>query len=331
MRRYLTRKIITYVVAFFIGVTVDWALPHFMPGDPIQGMLAKYNVANNAGYQALYAQFQSSYGLNVSLWQQYLNFWHSVLSGDFGQSIFAQGATVSSLIFSAMPYTVALLVPAVLLSYSLGNRLGAAAARRKVLDNSVLPLGYVLQALPYPWLALVVVYLFGPVWHLFPTSLGYDQGLIPHFDWTFISSALDHWFLPFLTVFLVSLGGWAIGMRNLVIYELENDSSRYLRALGANERVVRRYAYRNASLPQLSGLALQLGVVIGGNIVTEVAFQYPGLGNLIFKAIGAQDYFLLQGIFIFIVIGVLLANFIIDLVFVSVDPRTRLSMQGAAA
>ena len=331
MRRYLTRKLITYVLAFFIGVTVDWALPHFMPGDPIQGMLAKYNVANNAGYQALYAQFQASYGLNVSLWQQYLNFWHGVLTGDFGQSIFAQGASVASLVFSAMPYTLALLVPAVLLSYVLGNRLGAAAARRKVLDNSVLPLGYVLQAIPYPWLALVVVYLFGPLWHLFPTSYGYDQGLVPHFDWAFISSAIDHWFLPFLTVFLVSLGGWAIGMRNLVIYELENDSSRYLRALGSSERVVRRYAYRNASLPQLSGLALQLGVVIWGNIVTEVAFQYPGLGNLIFKAIGAQDYFLLQGIFIFIVIGVLLANFIIDLVFVSVDPRTRLSMQGAAA
>ena len=331
MRRYLTRKIITYVVAFFIGVTVDWALPHFMPGDPIQGMLSKYNVSNTAGYQALYAQFQASYGLNVSLWQQYLNFWHGVLTGDFGQSIFAQGATVASLVFSAMPYTLALLVPAVLLSYVLGNRLGAAAARRKLLDNSVLPLGYGLQAIPYPWLALVVVYLFGPLWHLFPTSLGYDQGLVPHFDWTFIASALDHWFLPFLTVFLVILGGWAIGMRNLVIYELENDSSRYLRALGSSERVVRRYAYRNASLPQLSGLALQLGVVIGGNIVTEVAFQYPGLGNLIFKAIGAQDYFLLQGIFIFIVIGVLLANFIIDLVFLSVDPRTRLSMQGAAA
>ena len=331
MRRYLTRKIITYVVAFFIGVTVDWALPHFMPGDPIQGMLSKYNVASNAGYQALYDQFKASYGLNVPLWQQYLNFWRGVLTGDFGQSIFAQGATVRSLVFSAMPYTVALLVPAVLLSYVLGNRLGAAAARRKVLDNSVLPLGYVLQAIPYPWLALVVVYLFGPLWHLFPTSYGYDQGIVPHFDWRFISSAIDHWFLPFLTVFLVSLGGWAIGMRNLVIYELENDSSRYLRALGSSERVVRRYAYRNASLPQLSGLALQLGVVIGGNIVTEVAFQYPGLGNLIFKAIGAQDYFLLQGIFIFIVIGVLLANFIIDLVFVSVDPRTRLSMQGATA
>ena len=132
-------------------------------------------------------------------------------------------------------------------------------------------------------------------------------------------------------MFLVSLGGWAIGMRNLVIYELENDSSRYLRALGASERVVRGYAYRNASLPQLSGLALQLGVVIGGNVVTEYAFNYPGLGALIFHAISNQDFFLLQGIFIFIVIGVLIANFIIDLVYVAVDPRTRLSMQGAAA
>jgi peptide/nickel transport system permease protein len=120
-------------------------------------------------------------------------------------------------------------------------------------------------------------------------------------------------------------------MRNLVIYELENDSSRYLRALGAKERVVRRYAYRNASLPQLSGLALQLGVVIGGNIVTETAFQYPGIGDMLFHAIQDSDYFLLQGIFIFIVAGVLIANFIIDLVFISVDPRTRLSMQGSTS
>jgi peptide/nickel transport system permease protein len=129
----------------------------------------------------------------------------------------------------------------------------------------------------------------------------------------------------------VSLGGWAIGMRNLVIYELENDSSRYLRALGARERVIRRYAYRSASLPQLSGLALALGIVVAGNIVTEYAFSYPGLGRLIFQAISNQDYFLLQGIFIFIIVGVLIANFIIDIVYVTVDPRTRLSMQGASS
>jgi peptide/nickel transport system permease protein len=331
VRRYLTRKLITYVLAFFVGVTIDWGIPHLMPGDPIQGLVSRFNVGSSAAYQALYQEFAKSFGLNVPLWQQYLDFWKGVLTGNMGGSIYAPGATVTHLVFSAMPYTLALLVPATLLSYVVGNRLGAAAARRKFLDNSVLPLGYIFQSIPYPWLALVIPYLFGVVWHIFPTSFGYDQGLVPTFDWTFIASLLDHWFLPFLTVFIVGVGGQAIGMRNLIIYELENDSSRYLRALGASERVVRGYAYRNASLPQLSGLALSLGVVIGGNIVTEIAFNYPGLGNLIFKAISNQDFFLLQGIFIFIVLGVLIANFIIDLVFIAVDPRTRLSMQGAAA
>jgi peptide/nickel transport system permease protein len=329
VRRYLTRKIITYVLAFFVGVTLDWGIPHLMPGDPIQGLLSRFGQLNNASYAALYKSFAQSFGLNVPIWQQYLDFWKGVLTGDFGISIWDAPAKVTTLVFQALPYTLALLIPAIVLSYFVGNRLGAAAARRRLLDDTVLPAGYIFQAMPYPWLALIVPYLFGTVWHLFPTAGAYSETLLPTWSWTFISSLLDHWFLPFLTVFIVSLGGWAIGMRNLVIYELENDSSRYMRALGASERVVRRYAYRNASLPQLSGLALQLGVVIGGNIVTEIAFHYPGLGLLIYNAITNDDYFLLQGIFIFIVIGVLIANFVIDLVYISVDPRTRLSMQGA--
>jgi peptide/nickel transport system permease protein len=330
VRRYLTRKLITYVLAFFVGVTIDWLIPHLMPGDPIQSMLSNFQL-DSASYAALYKQFAQSFGLNVPLWQQYLDFWRGVLTGNMGISLWDPPNSVTYLVFSALPYTLALLVPAITLSYFAGNRLGAAAARRRLLDNTVLPLGYIFQAIPYPWLALIVPYLLGEVWHLFPTSGAYALTLRPAWNWTFISSLLDHWFLPFLTLFIVSLGGWAIGMRNLVIYELENDSSRYLRALGASERVVRRYAYRNASLPQLSGLALALGVVIGGNIVTETAFQYPGIGNMLFHAISAQDYFLLQGIFIFIVAGVLIANFIIDLVFISIDPRTRLSMQGSTS
>ncbi len=291
MRRYLTRKLITYVLAFFVGATIDWGIPHLMPGSPVQLYLSKFQL-QPGGYEALYKTMSEAFGTNLPLWDQYWHFWYGLVHGDLGVSIYDFPARVTTLIFGAIPYTLALLVPAIALSYALGNRLGAAAARRRSLDNTVLPAGYVL---------------------------------------TFISSLLYHWFLPFLTVFLVSLGGWAIGMRNLVIYELENDSSRYMRALGARERLVRRYAYRSASLPQLSGLALALGVVIGGNIVTEIAFHYPGLGLLIYNAIEDEDYFLLQGIFIFIVIGVLLANFIIDLVYITVDPRTRLSMQGASA
>ena len=328
MGRYLGRKLITYVLAFIVGVTLDWLIPRLAPGDPIQTLLSKFQL-QPASYAALYKTFAQAFGTNLPLWQQYLNFWKGLLTGDMGISIWNPPARVTTLIFNALPYTLALIVPATVLSYMVGNRLGAAAARRKALDNTVLPLGYIAQAIPYPFLALLVPYLLGVVWHIFPTRLGYGQGLLPAWNWTFVGSLLDHWFLPFITLFIVSLGGWAIGMRNLVIYELENDSSRYLRALGANERVVRKYAYRSASLPQLSGLALALGVVVGGNIVTEIAFQYPGIGTLIYNAITNNDYFLLQGIFIFIVIGVLIANFIIDLVYITVDPRTRLSMQGA--
>jgi peptide/nickel transport system permease protein len=330
VRRFLSRKLITYVVAFFIGVTMDWGIPRLMPGDPIQSMLSKFSL-QSASYTAQYDAFAKEFGTNLPLWQQYVNYWKGLFTGNLGLSVWAPPAHVTTLIFQALPYTLALLIPAITLSYIVGNRLGAAAARRQWLDNSVLPLGYILQAIPYPFLALLVPYLFGIVWKIFPISHAYDPGLLPHWSWVFILSLLKHWFLPFLTLFLVSLGGWAIGMRNLVIYELENDSSRYMRALGANEGVVRKYAYRNASLPQLSGLALALGVVVGGNVVTEIAFQYPGLGTLIFNAAANNDYFLLQGIFIFIVIGVLVANFVIDLVYISVDPRTRLSMQGSTA
>ena len=330
MRRYLTRKLITYLLAFFVGATIDWGIPHLMPGDPVQLFLSKFDL-EPGGYAALYKTMAQAFGTNLPLWDQYWHFWDGLLHGNLGVSIYAFPDQVTTLIFSAIPYTLALLVPAIVLSYILGNRLGAAAARRKVLDNTLLPVGYIFQAIPYPWLALILPYLLGEVWHVFPVSGAYAEGLLPAFSWTFIASLIYHWFLPFLTVFIVSLGGWAIGMRNLVIYELENDSSRYLRALGGSERLIRRYAYRNASLPQLSGLALALGVVVGGNIVTEIAFRYPGLGLLIYNAITDEDYFLLQGIFIFIVIGVLLANFIIDLIYISVDPRTRLSMQGSAA
>jgi len=330
MRRYFLRKGLTYVLTFFVGVTITWAIPHLMPGDPVQLYLSKFRL-QPTGYAPMYKTMSQAFGTNLPLWDQYWHFWVGLVHGDLGVSIYDFPAKVTSLIWTALPYTLALLVPAIVLSYVAGNRFGALAARRKGLDNTVLPIGYLFQATPYPWLALALPFVLGGLWHLFPVSGGYDQALLPQLSWTFIVSLLYHWFLPFLTVFLVSFGGWAIGMRNLVIYELENDPSRYMRALGATERLVRRYAYRNASLPQLSGLALALGVVIGGNIVAEIAFHYPGLGLLIYNAIGTQDYFLLQGIFIFIVLGVLIANFVIDIIYVAVDPRTRLSMRGALA
>jgi peptide/nickel transport system permease protein len=205
---------------------------------------------------------------------------------------------------------------------------GAMAARRKWLDSSALPVSYLLTATPYMWLALVLVYVLSFRLGLFPVSGAYDFSQQPAWTWEFTKSFLDHWFLPFLTLFLVSFGGWAIGMRNLIIYELEADYANHLQALGAPSKLVRKYAYGNAVLPQMTGLALALGVIVGGALVTEIVFGYPGVGTLTYAAIQNSDYFLIQGIFLFIIIGVLLANFIVDIAYVFVDPRTRTGLQG---
>jgi peptide/nickel transport system permease protein len=216
---------------------------------------------------------------------------------------------------SAVPYTLGLLLPAILLSWWVGNSIGALAARRKWLDNTVLPVGYVLTATPYMWLAIVLAWVFGFLLNIFPIAGGYS---------------FEHWALPFASLFLVGLGGWAIGMRNTIIYELDADYSRYLEALGAPSSLVRKYAFRNAVLPQITGLALSLGVVVAGALVTEIVFSYPGLGKLLLAAIQNEDFFLLQGIFLFIIGGVLIANFLVDIAYVIVDPRTRVSMSGEA-
>jgi peptide/nickel transport system permease protein len=177
-------------------------------------------------------------------------------------------------------------------------------------------------------MAMIVSWLFAMQLGLFPSSRAYDVTMVYEWSWPFFFSLLYHWFLPFLTLFLIGLGGWAIGMRNLVIYELESDYSHYLESLGAPQRLVRRYAFRNALLPQITGLALALGAVLGGALVTEIVFAYPGLGMTIYRAISARDYFLIQGVFLFIITCTLVANFLIDIVYVIVDPRTRITMQG---
>ncbi|GLX08852.1 MULTISPECIES: ABC transporter permease [unclassified Microbispora] len=330
MRRYFGRKLLIYGLTFFVAVTINWMIPRFMPGDPVQSMLSRANVAQPAAVEAMRAHYTAMFGFDLPLWQQYLNFWGSLLKGDLGISIWLFPTPVSDVIIRAVPYTLGLLIPSILLSWFAGNRFGAFAARRKWLDNSVLPVGYVLTATPYMWLAILLAWALGIVAGVFPVAGAYGFDMQPSLSWDFLGSLAQHWFLPFASLFLVAFGGWAIGMRNMIIYELEADYVNYLRALGAPMRLVRRYAFRNAILPQVTGLALQLGVLVAGALVTEIVFSYPGLGHLILQAIQNQDFFLLQGTFLFIVIGVLIANFIIDIAYVLVDPRTRTGMGGAA-
>ncbi|HJX37387.1 MAG TPA: ABC transporter permease [Anaerolineae bacterium] len=330
MKRYFGRKVLIYILTFFLAVTIDWLIPRFMPGNPIRTMLSRAQLHAGA-YEAIYNYYAGLFGLDLPIWQQYLNFWKALFHGDLGTSVLLFPQPVTKVIMNAVPYDVFLLLPSILLSWLAGNWFGAFAARSKWLDNTISPLGYILTATPYMWLGILLAWTFGIVLGILPISGAYSYALRPHLSWVFLGSLLQHWFLPFASLFLVGFGGWAIGMRNMIIYELEADYSHYLEALGAPRRLVRQYAFRNAMLPQLTGLALQLGVIVSGALATEIVFSYPGIGYLILGAIQNKDYFLIQGCFLFIIIAVLLANFAIDIVYVLVDPRTRTGMLGEAA
>ncbi len=329
MARYFGTKLLIYALTFFVAVTINWLIPRFMPGDPVSAMVSRARLQDPDGVAAMEAFYSNLFGFDLPVWQQYLNFWGGLFRGDLGISLWAFPQPVSEIILGAVPYTLGLLIPAILLSWWAGNKFGAYAARKKVLDNTVLPVWYILTATPYMWLAILMAWALGKVAGLFPVGRSFSASLVPEWSWVFVTDLVSHWFLPFLSLFLVGFGGWAIGMRNLIIYELEADYSHYLGALGAPQKLVRRYAFRNAVLPQITGLALQLGVIVGGAVVTEIVFDYRGLGYLVLEAIKTSDFFLLQGIFLFIVIGVLIANFVIDIVYVLVDPRTRVGVGGS--
>ena len=327
MTRYFVRKLTIYLLTFFLAVTIDWIIPRFMPGNPIQTMLSRAALRAEA-VEVMRGYYLKAFGLDVPIWQQYLNFWKAVFHGDLGVSVYLFPKPVIKVIAEAIPYTLAILVPAIILSWIAGNKFAALAARRKWLDSTLLPMGYFLTATPYMWLGILLAWGFGVALGWFPIAGGYSFAMTPNLSWKFFLDLLWHWFLPFASLFLVMFGGWAIGMRNMIIYELEADYSQYLESLGAPRRLIRSYAFRNAILPQITGLALQMGTIAAGAVVTETVFSYPGIGSLIVQAIQNQDYFLIQGCFLFIIIGVLLANFIVDIVYLIVDPRTRRGMIG---
>ncbi len=322
MGRYLSKKLAVYILTFFVAITLDWAIPRFMPGNPISLLVSRFATLPNAR-EVLTSYFTQSFGLDKPLWEQYLSFWKAFLSGDLGVSIYLYPKPVLEIIKESLPYDVALLLPAILLSWIIGNWVGALAAKKRALDRIIIPILYVFTAMPYFWFAIIMAWFLGVVIPIFPISGAYSYSMTPELSWEFILDFLYHWFLPFFSLFAVMLGGWAIGMRNMIIYEIEANYSRYMEALGASERLILRYAFRNAVLPQVTGLALQLGTIVAGALTTEAVFSYPGIGYVLLQAILHQDYFLIQGCFLFIVLAVLAANFTVDIVYVLIDPRVR--------
>ncbi|MCE4598696.1 MAG: ABC transporter permease [Desulfurococcales archaeon] len=325
--RYIGKKAVIYLATFFVAVTLNWAIPRFMPGNPIGILLSRFATLPESA-EVMYSYFTQAFGLDKPLYEQYINFWRALLNGDLGVSIYLYPQKVRDIVLEALPYDIVLIVPAVIVSWIVGNWLGALASTNRRLDNILMPIFYFLTASPYFWMAIVLAWVFTVTIPIFPPSGAYSPGISPSLSLSFIVDFLKHWILPFLSLLLVMLGGWAIGMRNMIIYELESNYSRYMEALGAPNRLILRYAFRNAMLPQITGLALQIGLAVAGAITTEIVFSYPGLGYLMLQAIQNQDYFLMQGAFLVIVIMVLISNFVIDIVYAIVDPRVRYTYTG---
>jgi peptide/nickel transport system permease protein len=246
-----------------------------------------------------------------------------------GISFARSPARVQNLIAQSLPWSVALQLPAILIGWFLGNSLGVLAAYKKgVLDRTMFPSFLFVSSMPYYCLAIILLYLLAVYWPLFPAGRGYAPTVTPGPTWTFINSAIQHYWLPFLSLVLVFVGGQAIGMRAMSIYELDADYVRFSRSLGVEDNRIIRYIFRNAMLPQVTGLALAIGSLVSGALITEIVFGYPGIGLLLFTSIRQSDYPVIQGVTLLIMMTVLAANFLVDIAYGFIDPRIRAKASG---
>lgn len=324
--RFIVRRLAFYLLAFWVSITLNFLLPRFMPGDPVTRMFAQ---AANKMQPHQIEQLRQLFGLDERpIWQQYLTYVHNIFTGQMGVSISRFPTPVSEVIGSQIGWTLLLGGTALVIAVVIGNLLGILAAWRRggVLDSVFPPILVFVGSFPYFWLAMAALYLFGVVLGWFPIRHAFDAGMTPALSWTFVSSIATHLFLPALTIVLVSIGGWMLGMRNTMIATTAEDYILMAEAKGlTNNRIMFRYAARNAMLPSVTAFGMSFGFIVGGALLTEVVFAYPGVGYQLLAAVQGLDYPLMQGIFLTITAAVLVANFLVDIVYVRLDPRVRVS------
>ncbi len=320
---FLIRRLVFYAVAAWVALTIDFFLPRAMPGNAVEAIMAKFPNLQPSAYKAIQAML--GIGHAGSLWGQYVSYVNDVFHLNFGTDVTEYPASVSSLIGQTIPWTLALVGTATVIAFAVGTGLGILAAWRRGgwLDRALPGLMF-LQAMPYFFFALILLEVFAVTLHVFPLGQGYSQTVVPGLNWPFIASAAYHSILPALTIVITSVAGWMLQMRNVMITTIGEDYVLAGQAKGlSSRRVVFSYAARNAFLPQLQGFSLALAFVVSGALIMEIVFSYPGIGLLLLNAVSSDDYPLMQAIFLVITFAVLLANLLVDLVLVLVDPRAR--------
>ena len=325
--RYILRKIGFYAIALWAALTVNFIIPRLMPGNPVDLLIAKLGQRGPVSPETR-RSIEALLGTDSGqpLLAQYGDYLHNLVTGDLGLSVSFFPAPVSSIIAQTLPWTIGLIGLSTIISFVLGILLGTVAGwkRGSWLDN-LIPATTMLQSVPYFWLALILLFLFGSVLSIFPLNGGYDVfTTVPGWNAAFVGSVLYYGTLPALTIVISSVGGWMLGMRNMMVSTLSEDYLVTAEAKGLRPgRIMRTYAARNAILPSISGFAISLGFVVAGSIVTEAVFSYPGIGSALLQAVSSNDYALMQGIFLVITLSVLGANFLVDVLYAVIDPRTR--------
>lgn len=324
---YYLRKAAFYLAALWAAVTLNFVIPRLLPGNPVDILMAKLQQRGGTVDPAARKAYETLLGTGGggSVFQEYADYLGNLVRGELGVSVSAFPAKVSEVIADSLPWTVVLVGLSTLLSFLLGVGLGAVVGwKRGTWLDSLVPATTVLSAVPYFWLALILVALLSSGLGWFPLNGGYDVVLDPGWTVEFLGSAIYHGILPALTIVISSIGGWLLGMRNMMVSAMSEDYVLTARAKGLKDsRIMIRYAARNAVLPSVAGFAISLGFVVSGSIVTELVFSYPGIGSKLLQAVQNNDYALMQGIFLVITIAVLGANLVVDLLYGLIDARTR--------
>jgi peptide/nickel transport system permease protein len=322
--RFILRRLGFYLIAFWASITLNFLLPRFMPGDPVSRMFAR--TQGKMQPEQLEALRKLLGVDDRPIWEQYADYMHNIVTGNMGISISRFPTPVTEVIASQIGWTLLLGGTSLVIAAVAGNLLGILAAWRRggAIDSALPPLLVFIGSFPYFWLAMGALYLFGVILGWSPLRHAFSDGLEPGFTWEFISDAGAHLVLPALTIVLVSVGGWMLGMRNTMIATNSEDYITMAEAKGLRPgRIMLRYAARNAMLPSVTSFGMSLGFVVGGALLTEVVFAYPGVGYQLLNAVQGLDYPLMQGLFLTITAAVLLANFLVDILYVRLDPRVR--------
>ena len=326
MKKYFKKKIFWFIITFIAAVILNFILPRLMPGDPVNSIVGK-NISPGATQEQVQEQmayYQHQFGLDKDIFGQFWDFVKNAFNGTFGVSYSQYPRLVSDIIGSSIWWTVALQLPAIIVGWLLGNLLGALAAyKRSVYDKVLMPLMLFFSAIPAFGAAVILLVIFAVTLGWAPVNGAFDPGMIPSFSWKFISSVIAHYQLPFWSIVLISIGGQAVGMRSMSIYELNADYVKYARFLGIKDKKIVRYVFRNAMLPQVTGLAMSIGSMVGGALVAETIFSYPGLGMSMYAAINSSDYPVISACTLIITVMVLIASFLLDIIYAFIDPRVK--------